>query len=144
MKAHFENSIRETEARILAGECGIDLDNARAIAEKIREVRERVAPAVRGWQVGPFRVENQLSLTGVVSVLMILGAMTGGWYHFNYVVQSNEQSIIQIQRESKEHGELQAAINQKISDALSLLNYNLGQTTQELHDMKDLRKPDAR
>lgn len=142
MKAHFEDSIRETEARVLAGECGLDMDNARAIAEKIREVRERVAPAVRGWQVGPFRVENQLSLTGVVSVLLILGAMTGGWYHFNYVVQGNSESIAQIQKEAKEHGDIQAMINQKVSDALSMLNYNLGQTTQELHDMKELqRKP---
>lgn len=138
MKAHFEESIRETEARILASECGMDMDNARAITEKIREMRERVAPAVRGWQVGPFRVENQLSLTGVVSVLMILGAMTGGWYHFNYMVEGNEQAIMQIQKDTKEHGEVQAAINQKVSDALSLLNYNLGQTTQELHDMKEI------
>jgi hypothetical protein len=140
MQPYIEASIREKEAQVLADECRLSMDNARAIVERMRGERERVAPAIKGWQIGPIRLDNQISMTGVISVLMILGAMMGGWFHFNYQVTQNAEDIAAVKATDQARDTLQTTINQKVSDALSMLNFELGQTTQELHDMKEQQK----
>jgi hypothetical protein len=115
---------------VLAEECGMDMDNARAIAERITEVRDRAIGTPTMWRIGPLRIDNRLSVTGVLTVALALGAVVGGWYKFDFRIQAIETTQAQLQMERNEDLEWK----QRIVDSLNSVDKAVGMLRQRLDD----------
>jgi len=87
---------------------------------------------VEGWRVGPLVIEKRLSLTGALALVSAVGALVGGWYHFDYRIRTNTLLITNQQGQIDQLTSIQKESHQTLEN----LNVTLGKLQQRMDDEK--------
>jgi len=83
-----------------------------------------------GLRWGPFRLNFSISVTGVLTAIMAFTGVIGGWYTFDYRVQTTEKAIMFLNVEN----EKRAADERRLNDTLNQANGLMGRIIQALDD----------
>ena len=76
------------------------------------------------------KVRTDVSLTGILAMMMAFAAMVGGWYKFDYRQLASEQRLEVLEREHSEEVE----VNARLNDTLVRTNVALAGISQALED----------
>ena len=81
-------------------------------------------------RIGPFKLDTNISLTGLIGATMAFTALVGGWYTFSNRIGNTETAIMEL----KQQHDVDIIQRDRLNDTLNRLDNTLGVIEQALED----------